>query len=154
VGVSCQRFTVTLFTRRALAHVQQTRLEESDGADFGVARGESGRPEDVALTNGANANLPLALAQRRQRRAFSHALGRYRRHSSRRSIDPGAGFGAAHLPRVAELVDGFGYLTRLHAQVIAPTPVEVAAQSAQPVLERRWRRHLQETFTVPQQFHS
>ena len=138
-----------------------------------VAGGERDGTQSVALFYGADANLPLALTQRRYsgrlpRAAAAAAAGAALRCRTRgrdqgvtvatcrcrRRIRPGTRLGSADLPRIAELVDALGHLTRLHAQVVATPAVEVAAQAAQPILERRRHRHLQEALAVPQQLHS
>jgi len=61
VSVGRQRFAVALFPCRALAHVQQARFEESDGANSSVTGGESSGPEYVTFPHCADADLPLTL---------------------------------------------------------------------------------------------
>lgn len=73
-GVGRQRLAVALFAGRAFTHVQQARLEISNGADLRMTLGERGRFEDAAFTNGPNADVPLSLAQRLVRRGGSDRL--------------------------------------------------------------------------------
>ena len=143
-------------------------LEVSNGADLRVALGERGRFQDAALADGADADVPLSLAQRL---VASSCCGRHflpNGQRGRRTAAAGrqligvvigfyprtARFRAADLPRGAKLFDTAGQLAVFHAEVVSPTAVEVAAEAAESPLERRRHRHFQEALAVPKQFHS
>ena len=143
-------------------------LEVSNGADLRVALGERGRFQDAALADGADADVPLSLAQRL---VASSCCGRHflpNGQRGRRTAAAGrqligvvigfyprtARFRAADLPRGAKLFDTAGQLAVFHAEVVSPTAVEVAAKTAESPLERRRHRHFQEALAVPKQFHS
>ena len=134
-----------------------------------MARGEHESLEGVAFPDGADANFPLSLTERLPsggglalagwgagRGGTGHFVGRIGRRWRRagRRLLTWTGFGAAHFPRIAELIDALGHLTRAHPQVVLAPAVKVAAQSAQAVLEGRRHRHFQEALTVPQKFDS
>lgn len=129
-----------------------------------MALGEGARFEDAALAHRPDADVPLLLAEglvagllQLGVRLGRLLLGRLSDSQSGGLVElvrvpRPARLGAADLPRRAELLDGRGELPVAHPQVVAPLPVEVAAQPAEAPLERWRHRHLEETLAVPQQF--